>query len=255
MSLTDTIDAIAMRAIVERWKHLHSLILIHEEGELPWTAELENAVVHLALQTQSLSTLVCTEWLTDEQTGVDAGIQGQVKRVPVDDAGCARHHAMPQLRRLWVKQLTAGHLRTIAAECPLLFEVVHKEVVSEGYIMALAGTAVRSVGFPGISAVGCELYDLSDLVGLRIWDIDQAQEEALEGLCARSPDMVSLDLHFDVRPRLSALPTILAAVPHLRKFSLHAVEPGEAWDSNVSSMVRAMAHTLCPQVEVDNVRV
>jgi hypothetical protein len=150
-----------------------------------------------------------------------------------------------------VEQLSVDALRIISAHCPLLFEVVRKGVVSDVYTQALAESGVKSVGFPGIRANSYDYYAFVNLIGIKLWDIGSGQEEVIQDLCAMSPNLKVLDLHFTARPDLSVIPCALAEVPRLQRLSLYAVPPDGVRDGNVSGMVDAMAGKLCPGVVID----
>jgi hypothetical protein len=181
--------------------------------------------------------------------GRDAHLAQLIPMVPAEGTGTVT--VLPgesPLQRLWLKQLTANSVRSIAARCPRLFEVVHQVELSAEHVAIFASAMVKSVGFPS-TGVGL------DLCGLRLRSIGSNQERGIERLCQRSPNMKSLDLHFTVRPELGYLPDILSTVPHLRHCSLYAVPPGSEHDGNVTELVRSMVLRLCPSVVLGNIAV
>jgi hypothetical protein len=249
LTLNGSVTAAEMQALATHWTQLCDLYLLHDDGALKWTSALEEALVDLVLRCRSLSTLVCTELMHNELPSV--GLRNERHLLP--STVIKTNEA--SLWRLWVKQLSAESLRSIAASCPRLCEVVHKTAVTEEFIGALSGTTVKSVGCPAIRVVGSALNKLSDLHGLRLWNIPGGQEKGLVAFCARLPNLRALDLHFAVRPELSVVPEILSTVPHLRLFSLQAVPPGGKRDENVTALLRTVALKLCPQVRLSSLDV
>jgi hypothetical protein len=248
-TLQESVDAAVLGAITDHWPQLATLFLLHDASALHWSDALESALKRLIMQRSTLKTVAITVKPKREQACARGGMYVMpTKRLPT-----AR--GTSQLWCLWVEHLSTDSLATIASHCPQLFEVMHKEAVPDGYTKALAAHGVRSVGFPGISVNGQDLQAFTNLVGLRLWNIGRNQEESIRDLCARSPSLKSLELHFAVRPDLTVIPEALAAVPRLRWFALYAVHPGGKSDFDVTMMVRATARKLCPEVELGHVEV
>jgi hypothetical protein len=253
VTLSASVTAVEVQLITEHWAGLRALLLIHAPHALSWTSQLKEALMRLVLRCATLTTLVCAEWFSKDQVGRDAHLAQLIPMVPAEGTGTVA--VLPgesPLQRLWLKKLTAGNVRSIAARCPRLFEVVHQVEVSAEHVAIFASAMVKSVGFPS-TGVGLDCF--SHLCGLRLWSIGSNQERGIDRLCQRSPNMKSLDLHFTVRPELGYLPDILSAVPHLRHFSLYAVPPGSEHDGNVTELVRSMVLRLCPLVVLGNIAV
>jgi hypothetical protein len=198
---------------------------------MAWTEAMDDALEQVVACCLLLSTLVCTQSLTTTQLASDAGFMGIVGLVRLEAAANSSVvHGLSRLRRLWVQQLPADSLRAFAVYCPLLFEVIHHNTVSEAYIAALVETGMKSVGFPGSADLIHRLYELNDLTGLRLWDIGIASEGPLEEVCGRSPNLLALALHFTARPNLRIIPVMLSYVRRLRTLSLHAKEGSRRCD-------------------------